>query len=318
MESRQRVSVVIPVYRDGPRAVGLAKALRESPGYSREIHEIIIVDDGSNDGTAEFLSSQTGQFARVVALPGNVGRSGARNAGASQASGDLILFIDCDCLPATTKFIAAHLDHWDDHVAATIGHVVGNGGGFWDRYQSEASRRRRRQHAEGVYYAGSSQNLMVRRTAFIECGGFDTRYVTYGFEDRDLQIRLSAHGAIVWADEAVVRHMDELSLSGVARKMREAGGHAAEVFQAQHPAEYIQLGYAALDVNRHPLLRVFAAFAGYILPVSARCTDAILHRSWLPYAVKRALVRAQTAAGFLAGTGSRSTPDHADDRATRA
>ncbi len=301
MHSPRRVSIVIPVFRDGDRAITLVRALRDLPRDGSEASEIIVVDDGSGDGTAEALSAAVGDITRIVPLPANVGRSMARNAGAGLASGELILFMDCDCLPASPTLLQSHLAAWDDDVAATIGHVVGDGQGFWHRYQAKSSERRRRQHAAGIPYSGSSQNLMVRRSAFQACGGFDAAYRTYGFEDRDLQIRLAGHGEIRWADGATVRHMDRLSLAAVSRKMAEAGGQAADVFRARHPDAYRLLGYGALDAHLRPWLRLPAGLAALLAPAAARGVDILLDRPWLPFSLKSLMVRSITAASYLSG-----------------
>ncbi|HEU0153890.1 MAG TPA: glycosyltransferase [Arenimonas sp.] len=296
-----RVSVVIPTYRDPLRAAALVRELRAQDLPVGVLLEIIVVDDGSGDNVARALALAVGDDAKVIDLPVNVGRSAARNAGTSEASSELIMFMDCDCLPETPRFIRAHLAAWDEGTVATIGHVVGNGEGFWHRYQSTSSLRRQRQHAAGVSYSGSSQNFMVRRTAFDACGGFDTAYRGYGFEDRDLQIRLMAHGEVRWAGDATVRHMDELCMSDVARKLAEAGGNSARIFRERHPEAYRQLGYSSLDVDWHPWLRLPATLAARMVPALARGLDRMLAKRWLPYPIASLLVRALSAASYLSG-----------------
>lgn len=300
-----RISIVIPMYRDPLRAAALVQELCKQDLPEDIRPEIIVVDDGSGDDAARDLVLAVGERARVIALPGNVGRSAARNAGAAEATATFVLFLDCDCLPATTTFIRAHLAVWDEHTVASIGHVVGSGQGFWHRYQSASSLRRQRQHAAGIRYAGSSQNLLVRRSAFEACGGFDTTYRGYGFEDRDLQIRLLAHGEIRWAGDATIRHMDELRMADVARKLAEAGGESARIFRARHPEAYRSLGYSALDSGLHTWLRLPARLAARMVPALARGLDRLLWRAWLPHPVASLLVRALSAASYLSGTQPR-------------
>jgi glycosyltransferase involved in cell wall biosynthesis len=302
MHSIDLVSIVVPVYRDGARAVAaaasmLGQALPDGVGI-----QVVVVDDGSDDDTPNLLLGRSDDRIKVVRLPYNRGRSAARNAGAAQAHGDVLLFMDCDCLPADRNLINAHLQAWDADVAASLGAVVGNGDGFWARYQAAASERRARQHAEGIHYSGSSQNLMVSRAKFNDCGGFDEAYRTYGFEDRDLQIRLGRTGRITWAAEAVVRHMDELDLPAVCRKMTEAGGPAAVLFSRRHPAAYQVLGYAALDARLHTWLRHPAWLLRNQIGRIANYADRIIAARHAPYSLKSALVRALTGLSYLAGT----------------
>lgn len=296
------VSVVVPVYRSGVRALAAAASMLEQtlpPGM--EI-EILLVDDGSDDDTPMLLSQRTDDRIKVLRLPRNQGRSAARNAGASQACGERLLFMDCDCLPGKNGLIANHLSIWEPDVVATIGPVTGDGNGFWHRYQSAASERRARQHAAGIHFSGSSQNMMVSRAAFEACDGFDDSYRTYGFEDRDLQIRLARYGRIVWAPAASVRHLDALTLPLVCQKMAEAAGPSAVLFSRNHPEAYRALGYAALDSRRHRWLRLSGRIFDKLLEPMARLGDRFLAFPFLPYGIKSLGVRMVTGISYLVGT----------------
>ena len=90
-----RVSVVIPA-RDAAALIGSAVAA----ALAQDLHddfEVIVVDDGSADATAQ-IASDAG--ARVVANPTPLGPADARNAGVAAARGELIAFTDADCVPA--------------------------------------------------------------------------------------------------------------------------------------------------------------------------------------------------------------------------
>jgi glycosyltransferase involved in cell wall biosynthesis len=299
------VSVVIPVYRDAERARGAVAAILGQALPAGTSLEIVVVDDGSGDGTAEQLARLDEPRMRLRALPHNVGRSAARNAGAMAAQGAALVFMDCDCLPVGDHFIAAHLRALQDAVAST-GRVTGDGTGFWDRYQREASMRRERQHATGVTYAGSSQNLAVRATAFAAIGGFDTGYRRYGFEDRDLLLRLGKQGRIAWAADAEVRHMDALTLKEVSQKMM-AGEHSSARFAHDHPEAYRALGYAALDARLHGWLRPAGLVAAPIAKAAATSIDRSGALERLPYPAARVLAKTVCAMAYLAGT-SMPTP----------
>jgi glycosyltransferase involved in cell wall biosynthesis len=297
-----RVSIVIPVYRNSARAVELVMNLRSQrlpPGAS---FEIIVVDDGSNDDSFERMEVVLRGHALLYGLRTNSGRSVARNAGAAKASGDVLFFMDSDCLPADDTLIAAHLAGWGHDVAASIGPVTGKGYGFWHDYQVAASKRRERQHAAGLCFSGSSQNLMVSRVAFETCGGFDDAFRTYGFEDRDVQIRVARFGRIVWAAAAGVKHMDDLTLPLVSRKMSEAGGRAALVFSQRHPAAYRALGYSALDTRLHRWQVIPAKLLQSVLEPIARIGEKIVANAIIPYPMKSLVVKVVTGISFLVGT----------------
>lgn len=304
MGNPQKVSVVVPIFRDDARALQLVDTLAHQRLPVDTSMEIILVDDGSDDGSLARLKDAMAASpdVTVLALRTNVGRSAARNAGAARANGALLLFIDCDCLPASDHWIAAHLAELTSNMVATTGPVTGNGSGFWHRYQTDASTRRSKSHASGEQYAGSSQNFMVRRSAFVASGGFDIAFRTYGFEDRDMFLRLGLQGPIGWAESASVRHMDLLSMRNIAKKMAEAGGDAAVHFSARHPRAYQVLGYSNIDARKHRWLRPVARLATPLMPQIADSADRLLAAQWWPYVMKRVMVRWLTALSYLCGT----------------
>lgn len=317
MSNHRLVSVVVPVYRDGRRAIAAIEGLLEQALPADINIEIIVVDDGSGDDTLQLLSSFRHSSLTVMSLPHNRGRAAARNSGAAQASGERVFFMDCDCLPANRGLISAHLRVWSAGTVASLGSVTGHDDGFWNRYQTGASERRARDHARGIRYSGSSQNLMVSRAAFLEQGGFDEAYLTYGFEDRDLQLRLAEAGNIVWAPEAVVRHMDNLNLGTVSRKMMEAGGSAAVLFSSRHPAAYKALGYAALDARLHPWLAPVALIFRDRIERLSEAADRALATRIVPYRIKSMIVRLVTALSYMVGAAKADYRESAGARRSR-
>lgn len=86
-----RVSVVIPTYNSGPL---VAEAVASALAQTRPAHEVIVIDDGSTDDTADRLAA-FGRAVRYVRQK-NGGVAAARNAGVRLASGEVIGFLDAD------------------------------------------------------------------------------------------------------------------------------------------------------------------------------------------------------------------------------
>ena len=86
-----RFSVVIPAFN---AAATLARAIESVQAQSWPAHEIIVVDDGSRDASAE-IARQFGDGVRLI-QQANSGVSVARNAGAAAATGDWLAFLDAD------------------------------------------------------------------------------------------------------------------------------------------------------------------------------------------------------------------------------
>jgi glycosyltransferase involved in cell wall biosynthesis len=87
-----KVSAVIPAYN---RAQHIQRALDSVLAQTPAVHEIILVDDGSTDGTADVVEARYGPAVRVI-RQSNTGVSGARRRGIEEATGDWIAFLDSD------------------------------------------------------------------------------------------------------------------------------------------------------------------------------------------------------------------------------
>ena len=295
-----RLSVVIPVYRDADRARAAALAVMGADLPPEFRLEVVLVDDGSNDGTCERLRDLE-PAASVVCLGRNAGRSVARNAGVEAASGEFVIFMDCDCLPASRRFLLDHVSILSDGHVASCGQVTGIDDGFWGRFQADASRARRRRGAQGAAVSGASSNLGVRRAAFLAVGGFDPGYGHYGFEDRDLLLRLAHVGSVAWTP-ASIKHCDRLTLGQIAAKMAEAGQYSSRRFSSMHPDAYRALGYGAIDARLHRPLAPLARLARPMARLCAGAFDRLGFEYWLPYALARFYVRCVSAAAYLGGT----------------
>lgn len=297
-EARHRLSVVVPVFRNCDVAMSTIESLLRLRAPLGTYVEVVVVDDGSRDGTPSRLAAAFGERIILVCLPLNAGRAAARNAGACRASGDAIIFLDSDCLPASDDFLTAHLAALKSAIAST-GDVQSEEQGFWGRYQRRALAARRRAFLGGDRWVGTSANLAVARDAFAQVGGFDEGFRGYGFEDRDLLLRLEAIGEIAWPQGSGVRHGATMSLGEFAAKLHDAAQESAARFRQRHPAAYRKLGYAAIDATLHPWLGALGYAVGFASWLAARL-DPYLDK--IPFAVAHVITKAIVAVHFIAGT----------------
>jgi len=91
----RRLSVVIPVYNERRSFTTLLARVMAAPLAGLE-RELVIVDDGSTDGTAELVAAAAGPGVRVIHHPTNRGKGAAVRTGIARASGDLVLIQDAD------------------------------------------------------------------------------------------------------------------------------------------------------------------------------------------------------------------------------
>jgi len=200
------VSVIVPV-RNGEST--LAECLNGLAAQSlpSERFEVIVVDDGSTDRTAE-IARDSG--ARVVALDGR-GAGGARNAGAKAASADWIAFTDADCIPSR-RWLECLLDaavkgNGDRPVGAcgrTVGHRSDTAAARFVDLSSGLDAERHMSHPRFPF--APTGNLLYRRDLFEDLDGFDERYRSYEGCDLHTRALRRSGGTFSFEPRAVVLH----------------------------------------------------------------------------------------------------------------
>ncbi|HKI00691.1 MAG TPA: glycosyltransferase [Thermoanaerobaculia bacterium] len=225
----RRVSVVIPARNEAGGIGRTLDAVFAQHATGVEL-EVLVVDDGSTDGTAAVAS---GAGARVVTPgPGLGGSPGAaRNRGAAAATGDPIVFLDADCSPGPgwlERILAAH-DAGEVAVGGSLDIPPGLAAtGRCDHYCGSYHVHPGR--SAGYVPNHTPANLSVRRKAFLSTGGFsERRPVADGHEELRWQAQLAGSGArIRFEPSAVVYHHNRLGLSNLLRRNYRWGYSALE------------------------------------------------------------------------------------------
>ncbi len=114
-----KISVVIPTYNRLDRLKRVLAAL-EKQTFPSTAWEVVVVSDGSQDGTNEYLQSLHTPLRLTPVLQENQGVAAARNAGIARAQGHIVLFIDDDVVPVPELM----QEHWRIHETQGDGIVV--------------------------------------------------------------------------------------------------------------------------------------------------------------------------------------------------
>ncbi|MDX1450196.1 MAG: glycosyltransferase, partial [Acidimicrobiia bacterium] len=188
-------------------------AIRSVCDQTRPVDEIVVVDDGSTDSTADLVRRHPG--VRLVTQP-QQRPSAARNRGVMETEAELIAFLDCDdmWLPQKTAAQLAIFETRPDSVAVSGGQIRLDEVRQQRRPERFPGRGRRGSIGALVSWntVGNPSMVMVRRKAFEEAGRFDPS-LHYG-EDWELWLRMARIGPIEFVEEpvAVYRwHPDNLT-----------------------------------------------------------------------------------------------------------
>ncbi len=316
-----RYSVIIPARNARPELAGILTAL-SAEAEEPTPQEVVVVDDGSIDSTAD-LARASG--ARVISLPGR-GPAAARNAGASAASGDLLVFFDADCVPEQGCLDALLAPFDDPRVAGVRGAYTTDQRALVARFvQLEMEEKQQRMAASRETAVIDTACAAYRRRVFLDGGGFDERLPATSVEDVELSFRLVAQGArLIYAPGARVRHRHTESLAAYLRRKLRFGYYRARLYR-RYPARMgrdgytprlmpIQIGLAGLlaagiivgpwyPISLLVTTATALAFLGTALPLTRRAWSVDPHLAVFVPALLLARSLAQ-GLGFLVGAGS--------------
>jgi cellulose synthase/poly-beta-1,6-N-acetylglucosamine synthase-like glycosyltransferase len=204
------ISVIIPAY-NAKKTIKKCLECILSQDINKK-YEVIVVDDASSDDTIKIVS----KFPVKLIKQKHQGPAKARNLGAKQSKGDIIVFTDSDCLPAK---------NWLKELIKPFSNpeIVGVSGTYrtmnkesilarFEGYQIE-ERHENMKKMERIDFVGTF-NCAYRKKIFFKYGGFNTKFKTSSGEDPDLSFKISKDGyKIVFQNKAFVYHyhVDKLS-----------------------------------------------------------------------------------------------------------
>ncbi|MCK9913226.1 MULTISPECIES: glycosyltransferase [Microbacterium] len=217
------VSVIIVNFRGADDTIRCVEEL-ESVDWPREQLEIIVVENGSGDDSAQRLSS-LGRRIKLIRSAKNLGFTGGSNLGASKARGEIIAFLNNDSRPdrgwireAVKGFhtagqvgaVASKVLSWDGtRVDFAGGQLTWFGMGY--KGEESGDRESLLDGPRDLLY-GTGAALFVRASVFEELGGFDERLFMF-YDDVDLGWRLNLLGYRVrFAPDSVVFHKHHASM----------------------------------------------------------------------------------------------------------
>jgi glycosyltransferase involved in cell wall biosynthesis len=241
------ISVVTPTYNRRPILEKCLRALEQQvidpalvTGY-----ELVVVDDGSTDGTQDWLRQSTAEFPHVRLVEREHGGAGAaRTYGVQVAQGDTIAFVDSDVImpPGSIQAHAQALTDayqrlGDDRVF-TAGRLVNT-----DNFDQPTTQPAKVTDFSNAFF--DTANVAIARHWLLTAGLFDPDFSQYGWEDLELGVRLKNLGiAMVKVPEAVGYHYHPpFALDQISKMIEQEiqRGRMGAIFYQKHPTREVRM-----------------------------------------------------------------------------
>jgi glycosyltransferase involved in cell wall biosynthesis len=309
--ANQYPTIVIPSHNQLALLKNALNSL-EAQTWPLDRLEVIVVDDGSKDGTADFLRSYSGKLQlRPVFHDEAKGRSGARNAGIKAATGDPIILLDGD-MEVVPGFVQAHVEtgggeavvigrvrHHPDVRRSVLKHYY-QARGAWKRNLDA--------NIPGRYFL--TLNASLPRWAVDKVGDLDENFRGYGGEDMDYGVRLQEAGVqFRISRDALSYHNHLRTLRDALNTVHNYGENNIPYLVRKHPTLFdeLKLSFAAPLKNLHRktvgliarnLLVRFACWGIFYYPV--RWISLMLEPFWIPSWVINYLIFRNYSRGYIA------------------
>ena len=242
------VTIIIPV-RNRPDEISQCLVSLAELDYPPDKKEIIVVDDASEDNTADIVS---GFPVMLIKNSNRMQASCSRNLAAKEAKGDILAFIDSDCT-AGPLWLKELVSAFNDEMNGAVGGKVDS----WfnkkalDRYEKVSSslymgRRAKSSKEEGSFFYLPTCNLLVKKEIFLKLNGFNAD-MTVG-EDVDFCWRLKNSGyEIEYRSAGVVFHKHRNKISAFFKR-RIQYGTSEPLLQKKHPDRIKKMFYVPLTM----------------------------------------------------------------------
>jgi cellulose synthase/poly-beta-1,6-N-acetylglucosamine synthase-like glycosyltransferase len=252
-----RVSVIVPVY-NGASEIGRCLDAVLAQDFSD--YEVVVVDNGSTDGTGDLVAKRPVTVVREDDTPGSYA---ARNRGIEAAHGDLIAFTDADCAPAP-DWLSRLVPLFDDaHLHVAGGEVeaapADNEVAAYMAARGFLSHRHTMTHPFRPYL--QTANVMYRRAVFDAVGPFTPELLSGGDADMSWRAQEAGLGPIRFVPEARVLHHHRTDVPGLVTQRYKWGLGAGCLARLWGP----KMGTTGLGIALGAALRVAGAVARWLV-----------------------------------------------------
>jgi GT2 family glycosyltransferase len=252
---RPQISVVIVSFNTAQMTLRCLESVRADLGGINA--EVIVVDNGSTDGSAEAITAGA-PWAKLIVSPRNLGFGGGNNLGLAQAKGENLLLINTDAFPQSGAILAL-MRYLNEHPkTAVVGPRLLNADGsmqqscfrfptplrsWMENLWISAAMKRHPSIDDYRFWAHDAERsvdfvigacILVRRSAYEQVGGFDERFFMYA-EESDWMYRMHRAGwEINFTPTAVVTHLGGASGAGDKPKINRVFFESLDYYELKH------------------------------------------------------------------------------------
>lgn len=236
MSAYPKATIIVPTYN---RSHFIEKSFSAlvNQNYPKDRLEIIAIDDGSIDRTPEILRRFQSEYPyfRYFTQP-NRGPATARNLGLRHARGEIILFIDDDCIADENWALELARAYQSAEVAGIAGRIVyvPPADNLANRIAAHANGNGQAVGPDGEVAFFVTANASFKRGVLEQMGGFDETFPHAVHEDVDLSRRVKQAGwKLQYCDRAVVHHYHHYTIKGNLKKWYQLG-NALALYHLKH------------------------------------------------------------------------------------
>jgi glycosyltransferase involved in cell wall biosynthesis len=264
-------SVIIPAYNAQETIDFCLDSLIKQKNLDFPL-ELIFVDDGSTDGTVEHIKRFQQQDLpnnvkiKLLLQEKNQGPAAARNRGAKEASGDILLFTDADCV-AEVDWVKEMLSPFKSEQISAVK-------GAYKTKQTELVARLAQAEFDSRYQLLAKQEKIdvvftyaaaIKKSVFWDVGGFDTSFPKADNEDTDLSYKIAKKHTIIFNPKAIIYHQHPASLKEYLTKKFSRGYWRMYVYK-RFPEKAMQDSYTPQSLKLQILIAYLLLMTLFLWP----------------------------------------------------
>jgi len=297
------IDVVIPVYNSQDTVVECVNSVLMQHIPDKWKVNIIIVDDASSDKSADFIIEHFGDQITLIRNNNNSGRARTRNIGTRSGEGEIVVFLDSDCIFENQSVLERYLELINSGQDCIFANIRSRKNDFTAYYVNDIAIKRFASADAGNFMDMTSASLAIRRSFLIKSGGFCEEYTYYGFEDRDfIACLLKLNARLAVDKKCIVYHEDNIELSVISRKMIACAKHSAPIYFKNYPEIYRSSVYGSIDPRLSSFIpKYFYRMVIPLLPLLLTPFQSCLNNRHIPYGTKKLFVKTISFLSYIKG-----------------